>query len=80
MNLVELWEAAEELETVLRLQTYPLAVRMLKDEGEIPERAKRPVRDLGYHLSTCQLFAMARRQGLTLAQLMEDMWCVQPVS
>lgn len=79
MNLVELREAAEELETVLRLQTYPLAVRMLNDEREIPERAKRPVRDLGYHLSTCQLFAMARRQGLTLAQLMEDMWCVQPV-
>lgn len=79
MKLVELRETAEQLEMVLRLQTYPLAVRMVKSEDEIPEGAKRPVRDLGYHLSTCQLFAMARRQGMTLAQLKEDMWCVQPV-
>lgn len=79
MNLVELREAAEQLETTLRLQTYPIAVKMLKSEEEISEGAKRPLRDLGYHLSTCQVFAMARRQGMTLAQLKEDMWCVEPV-
>jgi uncharacterized protein (DUF169 family) len=79
MNLLELRSAAEECETILRLQTYPLAVKMLKNGEEIPKGAKRPVKDLGYHLSTCQLFAMVRRQGIALAQLMEDMWCVQPV-
>ena len=79
MNLVQLREAAEELETLLRLQTYPIAVKMVKGEEEIPEGIKRPMRDLGYHLSTCQVFAMARRQGIALAQLKEDMWCVEPV-
>lgn len=79
MNLKGLREAAGELETMLRPQTYPIAVKMLKSEGEIPNGAKRPLRDLGYHLSTCQVFAMARRQGMALAQLKEDMWCVEPV-
>jgi uncharacterized protein (DUF169 family) len=72
-------EAAGAMEAILRLQTYPLAIKMLKDEGEVPEGAKRPVKDLGHHLSTCQLFSMSRRQGMSFAQLKEDMWCVEPV-
>jgi uncharacterized protein (DUF169 family) len=79
MDLVELHQIVKELEEVLRLQSFPLAVKMVKVEGEIPQEASRPVKDLGHHLSTCQLFAIARRQGITLAQLKEDMWCVQPV-
>ena len=79
MKLAALHEAAREVESVLRLQTYPLAVKMLRDGGEVPPSARRPLRDLGYRLSTCQAFAMSRRQGTALAQLMEDMWCVEPV-
>lgn len=79
MGLARLREAAAGVEAILRLQTLPLAVKMLKSEEEIPEGAKRPLKDLGHHLSTCQLFAMARRQGMILAQLKEDMWCVEPV-
>ena len=79
MNLAELREAAAGVEAILRLQTFPLAVKMLKSEDEVPQEAKRPLRDLGYHLSTCQVFSMSRRQGMALAQLKEDMWCVEPV-
>ena len=79
MTLAELHEAATELETILRLQTYPIAVKMLKREQDVPKGAQRPLKDLGYHLSTCQMFAMSRRQGMSLAQLKEDMWCVEPV-
>jgi len=79
MELAQLRRAAAEIESVLRLQTHPIAVRMLGDEKEIPAGAKRPLRDLGHHLSTCQALAMSRRQGTAIAQLMEDMWCVEPV-
>ena len=79
MNSTTFREAAASLESILRLQTYPVAVKMLNSADEIPANAKRPVRDLGYHLSTCQVFSMARRQGITLAQLKEDMWCMEPV-
>ena len=79
MELAQLRQAAAEIESALRLQTYPVALKMLRGEGEVPGGAKRPMRDLGHHLSTCQSFALSRRQGLCVAQLMEDMWCVEPV-
>ena len=70
---------AEELDKRLRLGTFPLAVKLLEKEGDIPQGAQRPVRDFGYHLSTCQAFAMSRRQEATIAMLKEDMWCFEPV-
>jgi len=54
-------------------------VKLLEKEGDIPKGAIRPMRDLGYHLSLCQCFAMSRREGAVIAELKEDMWCVEPV-
>ncbi|MEE9541885.1 MAG: DUF169 domain-containing protein [Candidatus Bipolaricaulota bacterium] len=70
---------ARELEKVVRLDTYPLAVKLLESEKDIPEEAKRPVRDFGHHLSLCQVFSMSRREGTAIAVLKEDMWCFEPV-
>ncbi len=69
----------EELEKRLRLKTFPLAVKLLEKEGDIPEGAIRPMRDLGHHLSLCQCFSMSRRGGAVMAELKEDMWCFEPV-
>jgi uncharacterized protein (DUF169 family) len=79
MELEKLHEAAEKVEAILRLQTYPIAIKMPRRGDEIPAGAKMPLRDSGDHLSTCQIFAASRRQGLTMAQLKEDMWCPEPV-
>jgi uncharacterized protein (DUF169 family) len=65
----------EELERRLRLKTFPLAVKLLEQEKDILEQAKRPLRDFGYHLSLCQGYQIARRDGETLAMLKEDNWC-----
>lgn len=72
-------EYGEELERRVRLKTFPLAVKLLEKEEDVPEGAQRPVRDFGYHLSLCQGFAMSRREGILLAMLKEDMWCFEPV-
>ncbi len=69
----------EELEKRLRLKTFPLAVKLLEKEEDIPEGAIRPKRDLGYHLALCQGFASSRREGALMAMLKEDMWCYSPV-
>ncbi len=69
----------QEIERQLLLRTAPVAVRFLRDEGEIPERALRPKRDRGYHLAQCQAFAMTRRQRTTVAMLKEDHWCWAPL-
>lgn len=68
-----------ELEERLRLKTYPLALKMLEREEDIPEGAKRPMRDFGYHLSLCQSFQISRRDGIAMAMLAKDMWCCEPV-
>jgi uncharacterized protein (DUF169 family) len=49
------------LERLLRLQSMLIALKMLRDESEIPADAVRPVRDLGHHLSFCQALAWTRR-------------------
>ncbi len=69
----------EELEQRIRLQTFPLAAKLLKKEAEIPEETERPLRDFGYHLPLCQGLAMSRKEGKTIAMFREDMWCFEPV-
>ncbi len=65
----------EELENRLGLQTSPVAVKMLKQESDIPKEAVRPKKDRGYHLAQCQAFSMSRREKATIAMLKEDNWC-----
>jgi len=73
----DLHEQAEELEKSLRLQSFPVGVKLLTNSDEIPKSAQRPVKDMGCHLSLCQAIALARREGLTIAQTIEDMWCFE---
>ncbi len=69
----------EELERFLLLRTSPIAVKMLKNEDDIPEKAIRPFRDRGIHIAQCQAFAMSRRERVTVAMLKEDNWCFAPL-
>ena len=78
-NLEGLHRWAEEIERWIRLQTFPLAVKLLEREEDIPEGAIRPLRDLGYRLFLCQAYATSRREGTPIAMLKEDMWCFEPV-
>jgi len=79
MELSVIHSYGEELERRLRLRTFPLAVKFVEREADIPEGAVRPLRDLGYHLPMCQGLAMSRRDGIMVAMLIEDMWCFEPV-
>ena len=72
-------EYTDELESRLRLKTFPLALKLLEREADVPSDAVRPLKDFGYHLSLCQSFQLSRREGLTVAMQKEDMWCFEPV-
>ena len=69
----------EDLENILMLRTSPIAVKMLESEEDIPEGAIRPKKDRGYHLAQCQVFALNRRRGESIAMLKEDNWCWAPL-
>lgn len=68
-NLIVYQEYGEELERRLRLKTFPLALKLLEKEEDVPEGAKRPKKDFGHHLSLCQTFQMSRREGKIMAML-----------
>ena len=68
-----------DLLNMLVLRTYPIAIKMLKNESEIPEGSVRPKKDLGEHYSACQAFGIVRRRGTSLAMFIEDHWCFEPI-
>lgn len=79
MNLETMQKNAETIYQMVRLRTYPFAVKLIRDDSDIPNDAIRPLRGLGYHLDLCQAFTMTRFEGKQMAMLKEDMWCFEPV-
>jgi len=79
MDLTTLHDYADELMKRLRLRTYPLAIKLIETEDQIPDEAMRPMRDEGFHYDLCQAFALCRREGTTVALLIDDMWCFAPI-
>ncbi len=68
-------QVTEVLERHIRPETFPVAMRMLPPGEEPPPRARRPWRDLGVRMATCQVWNTARRYGWTLAASLEDLSC-----
>jgi len=54
------------ISTYVKPQTFPLALKMLNGEDEIPQDANRPLRDYGASFTLCQALALGRRDGLTI--------------
>jgi uncharacterized protein (DUF169 family) len=80
MEALETFNAyGADLEKMLLLHTYPIAIKFLNNESEIPQGAVRPRKDRGEHYAICQAFAVARRQGTTMAMFLEDHWCFEPI-
>jgi uncharacterized protein (DUF169 family) len=79
IDIQKLRKDADDLDRYLRLQTYPLAIKLLRTESEIPPEARRPRKDEGHQYNLCQAFSLSRRNGYTIAMLKEDMYCFEPV-
>jgi uncharacterized protein (DUF169 family) len=67
---------AREVETHIRPATFPVVAKLLGTEEPVPEKAKRPWRDMKVQIAICQAIAMARRYGWTVAVGAEDLNCV----
>ncbi len=68
-------ELAEAIDRYVRPETFPLALRVLGKDEELPKKARLPHRDLGIQVSICQGVSMARRYGWTIAMGGEDLSC-----
>jgi len=76
MNETTLKELAGLFQNGLRLKTFPVAVKFLKNKAEIPEKVRRPTTSLGKRIAICQAITIARNYGWTMALAREDVICV----
>jgi MtaA/CmuA family methyltransferase len=73
--MIDVKTADRELQSYIRPQTFPVAIRMLKPDEPIPEKAKRPARDFKKLSMNCQVIDMARRYGWMIALTRDDHIC-----
>jgi uncharacterized protein (DUF169 family) len=67
-------ELGRSLSELLRLQTFPLAIKLIKREDEMPEKTRRPS-SLNMRITMCQGYTMSRRIGWTIGLTAADMKC-----
>jgi len=60
----------------LRLRTFPVGVKFLKDKSTFPEKTRQPSTALGKRITICQAVTMARLYGWTMGLTKEDLICV----
>ena len=73
--MVSLEKIDEVMSTYVKHQTYPVAIKMLSSEDEIPQDAKRPLKDFGTSFALCQALALGRKEGLTIVLDKESQSC-----
>ena len=76
MGQTDFQEAAELIRNDLRLKTFPLAVKFLRDPSEFPEKTRQPSVILGKRVTICQGVTMARNYGWTVGLTKSDLICV----
>ncbi|MFO7797391.1 MAG: DUF169 domain-containing protein [Promethearchaeati archaeon] len=73
-NLEEFQKAGQELYDELHFQSYPIGIKYIKDESEIPKEAIQPSKR-DKRMSICQAFYMSRRFGNNYAITAADNFC-----
>jgi len=76
MDPLELQEIGKGISALIRPQTFPLAIKLAASEAELPEKCKRPHRDLKIQNFLCQNLKMARTYGWTVGVTPDDCSCV----
>jgi len=71
----EWYEFGKELRRCINPETFPVAIRILKDKREIPNGVRTPLKDLKVKMAHCQAVAVARKYGWTIALTKEDLGC-----
>ncbi len=65
----------KKIEELLRPLTFPIAIKFIKHESDIPPNYKKPKADLDTQIFLCQAFKMVRSYGWTMYITEEDCIC-----
>jgi uncharacterized protein (DUF169 family) len=69
-------EAGDFIQNDLRLKTFPVAIKFLKDTANFPEKTRRPSMVLNKRVTICQGVTLARIYRWTVGLTQEDLVCV----
>jgi len=73
--MTDLSEKAQALNRLIRPLTFPIAVKLVKDAADFPEKTRRPLKDMGFKTNVCVGMTLARRYGWTVGIMAEDNAC-----
>ena len=68
-------ELGKELNSYIKPETFPTAVKFFQRKSEIPDGTRTPLKDLKVKIAHCQAQAIARKYGWTIAMTKEDLGC-----
>ena len=68
-------EFNDAVEEHVRPETYPVAIKMLRERDPVPRKLLQPTKDFGHRVALCQAWTMVRRWGLSLAVMKDDNYC-----
>ena len=69
-------KANEMINKYIRPATFPIALKLCQTEDELPDKVRRPMRDMGHPINLCQGTALTRRYGWSMALSKEDQCCI----
>lgn len=73
-ELKQYHQHGQTLSEKLRLQTFPLAIQLVKNQDQFPEKVRRPSM-FNMKVTMCQGYTFSRRIGWTMGLTAEDMNC-----
>jgi uncharacterized protein (DUF169 family) len=68
-------EGAQAINKLIRPLTFPMAVKLVKSEGDFPEKTRRPLKDMGFKTNVCVGITLTRKYGWTVGMTAEDNAC-----
>lgn len=73
--MVDTGKVNDAIESHIKPATFPVAVKMLENLDNLPEKTRFPLKDFGKRFSLCQAWNMCRRTGWAICCASEDMQC-----
>ncbi len=64
-----------EIMNLLRVETYPVAVKLVKENENFPDVVRRPLETLKFKINLCQAFTATRRYGWTIGVSKKECAC-----
>jgi uncharacterized protein (DUF169 family) len=68
-------DLGKEIRRYVNTETFPVAVKILKDAKEIPDGTRSPLKDLKVKIAHCQAQSICRKYGWTIAMTRADLGC-----